>query len=250
MTATPPAVRKPAAAKTPAPLPAKPRAASPGFLSPGTGKESIADDATEEKRRKRMSRILTLQSIVLLVLSGILVMVLPFLQPIYQYAALSPGRQATPMAPLLLPNLTNRAIISWSATSVTEIMTIGFGDFQERILKQRQRFTKSGWEAFVHSFLNAKIDEAFKRNQLVLTTVPADTPIIVGQGPNEEGVYEWHVQIPVVMTYATNNNVTRPERGVVEITIARVPYEVSSSGIAIDTWHQMKGKGGGPSPGG
>jgi hypothetical protein len=150
-----------------------------------------------------------------------------------------------PLAPLLLPNLTSRAIISWSATSVTEIMTVGFGDFDRRILHQRARFTKDGWEAFVHGFLNAKIEEAFHHNQLVLTTIPADTPVITAEGENENHVYQWRVQIPVIMTYATNNNVSRPERGVIEITIVRVPYEESSSGIAIDTWRHMKGRGGG-----
>ena len=44
--------------------------------------------------------------------------------------------------------------------------------------------------------------------------------------------------MPIVITYSTNNDVSRVSRSFVELTIMRVPYEQSSAGIAIDTWLQ------------
>ncbi len=88
--------------------------------------------------------------------------------------------------------------------------------------------------------MSEKIDESFRKHHQVLTTVPSDTPVIVSQGENENHVYEWHIQIPVIMTYATNNNVSRPEKSLIDLTVVRVPYEQSTSGIAIDTWKQKK----------
>ncbi|MDE2029422.1 MAG: DotI/IcmL/TraM family protein, partial [Alphaproteobacteria bacterium] len=81
-----------------------------------------------------------------------------------------------------------------------------------------------------------KIGEAFKERQLVLTTVPSDTPVIVAQGVNADNVYQWNVQMPVIMTYATNNNVTSQQRAIVFLSIVRVPAEQSPSGIAIRNW--------------
>jgi intracellular multiplication protein IcmL len=116
-------------------------------------------------------------------------------------------------------------------------MTMGFGDMDIRLPQQRKRFTPEGWEAFNKAFVAQKIGETFKQSQLVLTTVPSDTPVIIAQGPNAENIYQWIVQMPVIMTYATNNNAMRKERAFVTLTIVRVPADESSAGIAIQSWH-------------
>jgi hypothetical protein len=70
----------------------------------------------------------------------------------------------------------------------------------------------------------------------VLTTVPSDTAVITAQGPNLKNVYEWHIQMPVILTYTTNDNVTRHEKNLIILTITRVPTDQNSAGIAIDEW--------------
>ena len=74
----------------------------------------------------------------------------------------------------------------------------------------------------MHAFLGAQIGDIFKKNQLVLTTVPRDTPVIVEQGENDDHIYEWTVQMPIIMTYATNNNLTRQEKSIITLTIVRL----------------------------
>ena len=115
-------------------------------------------------------------------------------------------------------------------------MTFGFGDIVDQLGKQKSRFTSKGWDSFVTAYRKQRIKETFKENQLVLTTVPSDTAIIVAQGVNEWGVYQWMVQVPVIMTYATNNNVTQAHRGVISITITRVSPQQNPAGIAIRKW--------------
>ena len=202
--------------------------------------DTIAGDATARAQVDALLRSMTRRAVVIAALAGLLAAALPFFQPIIRYYAISPERQVTMMVPLDLPNLTNRAILSWSANAVTEIMTIGFGDFDAKLGAQRNRFTANGWDAFRTAFLANKIDQALRQHQLVLTTVPADTPVIVSQGENDEHAYQWKVQMPVTMTYATNNNRSVPSAAVVELTITRVPYERSATGIAIDSWKQTR----------
>jgi hypothetical protein len=36
--------------------------------------------------------------------------------------------------------------------------------------------------------------------------VPSKTPVIVTQGPFVEHGYKWVVEVPVIMTFVTNNN--------------------------------------------
>lgn len=246
MTAVPPRVAGPA--KPPG---TAPRAAPPGakkappkggsifarlFASNAVAIDVVANERVEKAHHDRLLKLVFTQTAVIFVLTFILIATAPFFRPYFLYYAVDTAGQVAPMSGLTMPNMTNQAVLSWSVTSVTEIMTIGFGDFERRLLSQKPRFTTTGWDSFVGAFLKQKIGESFKEHQLVLTTVPSNTAVILSQGQNKEGIYEWKVQVPVVMTYATNDNVTRHERTVITLTIVRVPTQESSSGVAIKTW--------------
>jgi intracellular multiplication protein IcmL len=196
----------------------------------------VMDEKTAKARFVRLRMIVIIQTWLIAVLGIALVVELPFAQPVYLYYARMPDDKVMRMVGLDVPNMTNRAVLSWATTGITEIMTMGFGDMDAKLAKQKIRFTEAGWKAYNKAFVNLKVGETFKQNQLVLTTVPSNTPVILAQGANADDVYQWVVQMPVVMTYATNNNVTRKERGFVTLTVVRVPAAESSAGIAIQSW--------------
>jgi|GEM_PF-4419475 len=197
-------------------------------------------EEAEAARTFRVIRGVSRNAIIIAALTILMVFLIPFTRPLTVYYALAPAGKVTQMIPLPQPNLTNAAVTGWAAESVTEILSIGFGDFDEKLVRQKKRFTRDGWEAFVKSFLKEGVDQSFRRHQLVLTTVPTDTPLVVSQGVNADHVYEWKVQMPIIMNYTTNNNVSKPVNGNIELTIVRVPYEQSASGLAIDVWHQSR----------
>lgn len=240
--ATSPARKIPSGAKKkPASLP-PPKASSSGvFLADPVAVDQIADENREIRRRSRLVAIVNVQTIIIAVLSGLLFFSIPLFQPIYQYYALNPEAQVMPLVSLNLPNMTNQAVLSWATVGITEVMTMGFGDFESHLKAQKFRFTADGWESFAKAFDQQKIGEAFRQNQLVLTTVPSDTPVIVSQGVNDKNIYQWNVQMPVIMTYATNNNVTRRDRTIIDLIIRRVPLEASPDGVGIQTWRMTSG---------
>lgn len=199
----------------------------------------LPQEEAEAARTFRVIRGVSRNAIIIATLTLLVVFLIPFTQPLSIYFALAPSGQ-TQMMPLNQPNLTNAAVTGWAANSVTEILSIGFGDFDQKLVQQKKRFTRDGWEAFVKSFLKEGVDQSFRKHQLVLTAVPSDTPVVLSQGVNLDRVYEWKVQMPVIMNYTTNNNVSKPEKGTVELTIVRVPYQQSPSGLAIDVWHQTR----------
>jgi hypothetical protein len=181
---------------------------------------------------------LFIESIITAVIATLFVFAMPLYETRYIFSATTPENNVSRLVPLAVPNLTNSAIKSWADSSVTEILTIGFGDFNRKLIAQRQRFTTDGWGDFVRAFLDRKVGESFRKSQLVLTTVPSDTPIIESQGSDEEHLYKWEVKVPVIMTYATNNEVTKTERSTITLTLVRVPYNDASRGVAIDNWRQ------------
>jgi intracellular multiplication protein IcmL len=197
-----------------------------------------SDDQKAYQNLQKLYKRITRQSVAVLVLTLLFILAMPFFQTRYVYVSTTPEHAESSLVGLTIPNLTTSAIKSWAASGVTEILTIGFGDFNDKLVAQRERFTTDGWNDFVHMFLDKKIGEQFRQNQLVLTTAPSADPTIVSEGPNPQHVYQWVVKVPVIMTYATNNNRTEHQEASITLVLVRVPYEVASRGVAIDSWRQ------------
>lgn len=194
------------------------------------------DEAEARGRYKALLRTVQLQTWVILGAAALILFMIPILQPINNYIAMRPDKMKKPLVALIEPNQTDQAVLSWAATSITEIMTFGFGDFDARILGQRHRFTDEGWESFVEAVIKKQMRESFMKQQLVLTTAPRGAPVITSKGTEADGIYRWVVEMPVIMTYTTNNKVSEAKRGIVRLTIVRVPARINQRGIGIKTW--------------
>lgn len=225
---------------TTGPVPSKVRVPHPPsspVKRPPASSPPVSDEQPMISVFKRLRRRVVFQTWTLLVLAVVFIFSVPLAETTYLYYAATPEKKVKSLVGLVMPNMTNQAIISWAATSVTEVLTMGFGDIRERLPAQRVRFTKVGWEAYMKSFRNMEIEKSFKESQLVLTAVPSNTPVVVRQGLHPEFQrYQWDVQVPVVMTYATNNNVVKKVNSVVNLSIVRVPVTENFSGIAIQNW--------------
>ena len=202
-------------------------------------KQVLKDEATAVLEQHRLKLLVWWQAVSLLALAVLFLVAAPILQPIYRFQAVRPDHASMNLLPLFVPNMTNEAILSWTTESVTALMTVGFGNFDRQILDQRPLFTDEGWESFLTALWADDMRGNFKQHQLVLTTVPRDVPVIVAQGMDLKKVYFWKVQLPVIMTYATNNNETRKQKGVVQLTIVRVPPSENVRGIAIKAWKMV-----------
>ncbi len=206
------------------------------FSQEDIASDIVEDEADARLRHHRLMALIRAQALAIGILVAILVFGGPIMKPFNRYFTLSPERKKEELTTLYTPNLTNQAILSWAATSVTEVMTIGFGDYDRHIRAQRKRFTAKGWESFQKALKDQRVREEFLARQIVLTTVPADVAVIVNQGPDPENGYQWTVEMPVIMTYVTNNNVSKKSRSVARITIVRVPSSENVGGAAIKKW--------------
>jgi len=199
------------------------------------------DESDIYPKHKNLVRLVRRQSLSILFLVMVLIGGAVFSQPIYTYFLRVPGTEPkiTPLIALTDPNLTDQAVLSWVATSITEILTFGFGDIDQRIVAQRHRFTPDGWESFISVLRERNMRQDFKMHQLVLTTVPSNSPVIVGKGLDPDGDYTWVVEMPIVMTYTTNNNKQSGKRSIVRVTIARMPSLENHAGIGIKMWKML-----------
>jgi len=203
-----------------------------------TNEDIIENEAGVLERYRRLTNLVTVQSLTIGIITGIMILGAPVMRPINAYYTLTPQHEKKELVSLFTPNLTSQAVLSWAATSVTEILTFGFGDFDQRIGMQHRRFTSEGWESFLRAMATQEVRQGFKSRQLVLTTVPSDMPVIVWEGYNDDQEYQWIVEMPVIMTFVTNNNVSKRSQNIVKLTIVRTPSRKNVGGMAIKKWTQ------------
>lgn len=194
-----------------------------------------------EGQQRLISRVYWL-TIALLVIIVILLLVAPILQPIYVFRAMKTNpetgaKELLNMVSMTEPNLTDGAVTSWATTSIVEVMTLGFGDFDKQIAAQRKRFTSQGWDSFQEAVSRTKMRDKFKSSQLILTTVPKDMPLVSARGDDKDGDFIWVIEMPVVMTFATNNEVTSRSSAIIQLHVTRVPSSDNSVGMGIKWWN-------------
>src|SRR5271154_1363012 len=125
MTVTPP---KPAVKTAPVvPVKKKPPA-PPGSMAvkkksgfPSSGQvnvDIIANADAEHDRLRRLQSMVFSQTVVIVVLAVSLVFLSPVLKPIYHYYAYDPDGNVSTLDPLIMPNMTDHAVLSWAVTSV------------------------------------------------------------------------------------------------------------------------------------
>jgi len=206
------------------------------FVDDYPTKEQVIDGKNELRKHKNVVKLVIRQSYIIVLLVTIIIILMPVIQPVHKYTALRTDKAKRPMISLSMPNNTDRSVLSWAATSITEIMTFGFGDIDSRLLSQKYRFTDEGWDSFVQAIFDQGVRDRFKAQQLVLTTVPINTPVVVSKGLGEDEEYRWIVEMPIIMTYMTNNNAKDRDKAIVRLTIVRVPTSKNKAGIGIKKW--------------
>jgi intracellular multiplication protein IcmL len=148
-----------------------------------------------------------------------------------KYFATTNAGKLIPMIPLDQPNMTQQAMLQWTASAVTSVYTYDFLNYRKSFQNNAQYFTSGGWKAFLSKIASSRNLKAVQEEKLTVSSVPAGTPVIVNQGVIE-GHYAWRVQIPMVLTYESLSQVFN-QRLLVTLTVIRISTLSSKYGIGI-----------------
>lgn len=183
--------------------------------------------------------VVTLQSnIILFLLFAVIITAIVFADTfIYHLAILD--KQGLPekvqeIYALDEPNLTRTAITNMAMNIATEVMTFGFNNSDERLLRARRLFTDEAWQRFAKAYLSPGRLEKIKNLQQVLTTVAVNNAVISEEGI-WNGKYRWVVQVPIITTYQAGKKI-QPISSTLELTLVRAPTLKHPEGVAIDAW--------------
>lgn len=206
------------------------------------GEKPLDNPDLEYRRYRRVVGRVKIQGIILIVLVFLFMFGTQLLRPSYIYSARrigAPIGSEKRLVELNLPILTKDAILQWSTSTVTEVLTFNFANYNQRISMFRSRFHADGWRAFAKALYEAKVIDSFKNNQLVATAAPQGPASLESEGENEETLeYEWKVKVPVIRKFVTNNDRSDIRKQDVYLTIVRVPLTESPAGMAIKVWFE------------
>lgn len=179
-------------------------------------------------------RIAVIEALIILLLIGAMYFIIQVHQPENRYFATTEDGRLIPTTALSEPNLSVPALMSWSAQAATEVMTFGFNDYKRRLQESSRNFTRTGWASFSKALEKSRIIEMVEANQQVVSAAPSSAPVLVSEGLYR-GVYQWEVDVPLVVTYQSGSTV-RTDRLLVKLIIVRVPKLESPNGVAIEQW--------------
>jgi intracellular multiplication protein IcmL len=131
------------------------------------------------------------------------------------------------------PHHSNEAVANYAVTAVTSALTYSFDRYREQFQEAQDYFTQpQGWNSFVEAVDNSDILDLVQERRFNSTAV-AQNALIVRQGVNAEGVYEWVLQMPVRVTYQSASEVTG-QNIMVTIYLKRLQTYQTPAAMAID----------------
>lgn len=157
---------------------------------------------------------------------------LAFSRPEPRYFATTSDGQLLPLVPLDRPHQSAAEVSNFAVKAVTTSLTYDFANYRADFNNALQYFTKpTGWNQFVEAVQKSQMLDLVQSRRLNTTAV-ANNAVIVREGINERGVYEWMVQIPLRVTYQSASEVTG-QNFMITVNIERLQTYESPYAMAI-----------------
>ncbi|WP_019998609.1 type IVB secretion system apparatus protein IcmL/DotI [Aureimonas ureilytica] len=161
-------------------------------------------------------------------------------RPEPRYFATTTNGQIQPLTPLDRPHMSSADVLNFAARAVTNSLTYSFDNYRAQFQEAQQYFSQpDGWNSFVEAVQKSKALDLVRNGRFNSSAI-AQTPVIVRQGPNASGSYEWIVQMPIRITYQSASEVTG-QSNMVTVRLTRLPTYETPYGIAISQFNAAAG---------
>lgn len=184
---------------------------------------------------RRLVRIVNIQAAIILCLSFGLLFYMKTWVNKDRYFAEASGKQLMQIRALPLPNMGKNALSNWVSQAVTQIMTFGFNDIDEKFSVSRYNFTSAGWDSFYKAMVASKIVDSIMTAQQLITTIPMSPPVLIQEGLIK-GRYSWVFEMPILITFRSGS-AQKVNRKNVRVVIEPVPTGDNPNGVGISEWY-------------
>ncbi|TAM07676.1 MAG: type IV secretion protein IcmL [Rhodanobacter sp.] len=152
-----------------------------------------------------------------------------------QYFAVEQGTgRLIRLAPMNEPHLQGANLLTWLQTCVTQANTYDFVNYQSQFMKNKDCFTREGWQQFQAAMDRAGTLQTVRNQRLVASAVADGAPVIAQEGLLN-GAYTWMIQIPVTVTYQGGEagRGSSTQHLLVKTLVSNVPAWASKEGVGI-----------------
>lgn len=183
---------------------------------------------------KNLVRLVFVQSFLMIGLIGFDYWYISTKIPIDSYYAVSPGGTIRPLVGLPLPATNRDAVLLWSGAAVTEALTFGFNDIDERFANARRLFSDEGWQSFYDALSRSRLLRDMMAQQHIMSSIPVGTPTILAEGVFDTE-YTWVIDVPMIIAIRAGSK-TVTARSRVRIFIIRLSTSENPMGLGIKTF--------------
>jgi intracellular multiplication protein IcmL len=111
------------------------------------------------------------------------------------------------LVPLGQPNQKDSVVAQWVSNAITDTFSFNFHDYSDRLNKSTMDwFTKEGGDGLLEALNSVGVIDALKERKMILSLALEHTPILIKNGPDQNGIWTWTFQMKAVMTYRTQSH--------------------------------------------
>ncbi len=187
----------------------------------------------------RMSMIaLAVTAIAVVSVAATVVLAVSRPSPVY-FATNSDG-SITRLMPLEQPALSPAAVANFATEAATRALTYSFSNYRAEFEDMKPYFAiPEGWNSFVDA-LNRSGQIDLVKKQRLNTTAIAQRAVILREGLDRAGSYQWIVQLPLRVTYQSASQIAG-QNFMVTLTLQRMPTHQYPRGIAVFNFNAAPG---------
>ncbi len=136
--------------------------------------------------------------------------------------------------PLDKPHMTEPYVAAWAARAVSDTMTFGYDNYEQRIDEVSKYYTDEGQKSLLSTFERTKLVEMAKKNQQILFSQPETSYVVQSEGV-VDGVYQWVLEIPILMAFRYSTSISNTSWRM-KVRVIRTRDKRHRYGMAIDEY--------------
>lgn len=206
----------------------------------GHGNDYIVSVVTERDRHKKTFKLLAINVIINLVLvGGLILFILLFAGPKYKFFATNENFELRQLKALDSPVLTDTGLVNWTASTVTDTLSLDFIHWRSQLMKQQNKYTDGAWASFIASLKESGTIKWLEKDRLI-THVTLRKAGIVTDKLLKGGRTVYKVELPVIISFESSKGLENSENWMAQVQVVRVGFEVNPAGIQISQINMIK----------
>jgi intracellular multiplication protein IcmL len=144
-----------------------------------------------------------------------------------------------PLIPLNQPNVDKGGASAYALEALHAVYTYDYINWRDQLNAASLYFSPQGFAQFQSELQNSHILDAVRERHMIVSIKPLGE-VAVKQGTNPAGVYTWHVDVPIEVTYTAHGQTANGaadagnvQKGVATLFISRVPNTINPRGLAV-----------------